>query len=119
MENCCVHVFVSTSCFIVVFNCSFFIEIGGSHLSKQVREAISCTNQCMPSLFLFMVPSYDEKTVFERSRVIAVAIDARQQYFPNEKRYQYEPFVGLEEDFVWSEQTRPLLRDYNLRDIGI
>ena len=30
-----------------------------------------------------------------------------------------EPFVGLEEDFVWSEQTRPLLRDYNLRDIGI
>mgnify|MGYP006907218720 CR=1 FL=1 len=48
------------------FSSHFFIEIGGSHLSKQVREAISCTNQCMPSLYLFMVPSYDEKTVFKK-----------------------------------------------------
>ena len=63
---------------------------------------------------------YDEKTVFERSRVIAVAIDARQQYFPNEKRYQYEPFVGLEDDYRWNQENyEKIIRDYNLQDLAI
>ena len=35
---------------------------------------------------------YDEQRVFERSRVIAVAIDARHQYCPSESRYIYQPF---------------------------
>ena len=65
------------------------------------------------------VSEYNEEYIFERSKLIAWAIDARSQHFHDEDRYVYEPFVGLEEDFVWSEQTRPLLRDYNLRDIGI
>ena len=65
------------------------------------------------------VSEYNEEYIFERSKLIAWAIDARSQHFHEEDRYVYEPFVGLEEDFVWSEQTRPLLRDYNLRDIGI
>ncbi|MEE2736125.1 MAG: phytanoyl-CoA dioxygenase family protein [Pseudomonadota bacterium] len=63
---------------------------------------------------------YDEKTVFERSRVIAVAIDARQQYFPNEKRYQYHPFIGLEDHYRWNEENYDkVIRDYNLQDLAI
>ncbi|MAI42159.1 MAG: phytanoyl-CoA dioxygenase family protein [Candidatus Azotimanducaceae bacterium] len=63
---------------------------------------------------------YDEQTVFERSRVIAVAIDARQQYFPKEKRYQYQPFVGLEDDYRWSPEIyERVIRDYNLQDLAI
>ena len=65
------------------------------------------------------VSEYNEEYIFERSKLIAWAIDARSQHFNDEDRYVYKPFVGLEKDFVWSEQTRPLLRDYNLRDIGI
>ena len=44
----------------------FFLEIEGSHLSKKVRETISMTDQCLPSLFLLMAPSYVEKTVFKK-----------------------------------------------------
>ena len=63
---------------------------------------------------------YDEQTVFERSRVIAVAIDARQQYFPKEKRYQYQPFIGLEDDYRWSPEIyERVIRDYNLQDLAI
>lgn len=63
---------------------------------------------------------YDEKRVFERSRVIAVAIDARAQYYPNEPRYTYEPFVGMEDEFRWSPETyERVIRDYNLQDLSI
>ena len=36
----------------------FSPEIGGSHLSKKVRETISMTEQCLPSQFLSVAPSY-------------------------------------------------------------
>jgi ectoine hydroxylase-related dioxygenase (phytanoyl-CoA dioxygenase family) len=63
---------------------------------------------------------YDEKRVFERSRVIAVAIDARAQHYPDEPRYIYQPFVGLEEEFRWSPETyERVIRDYNLQDLSI
>ena len=65
------------------------------------------------------VSEYDEDYIFERSKAIAWGIDARSQHFPNEDRYVYEPFRGLEEQFVWTEETKSNLRDYNLRDIGI
>ena len=42
------------------------LEIEGSHLSKKVRETISVTDQCMPSLFLFMALSCDEKAVLKK-----------------------------------------------------
>ena len=65
------------------------------------------------------VSEYDEEYIFERSKAIAWGIDARSQHFPDEDRYVYEPFRGIEEQFVWNEETKSHLRDYNLRDIGI
>ena len=54
--------------FLKILNSHFFslsLETEGSHLSKQVREAISCTNQGITSLVLGVGPSYDEKDVFQ------------------------------------------------------
>ncbi len=65
------------------------------------------------------VSEYDDEYIFERSKAIAWAIDARSQHFPNEDRYTYKPFQGLEAQFIWDSTTKSKLRDYNLRDIGI
>jgi len=63
---------------------------------------------------------YDEARIFERSRLIAVAIDARQQRFPHELRYVYQPLVGQEDANRWNEAAREsIVKDYNLRDLGI
>jgi len=63
---------------------------------------------------------YDEQRIFDRSAVIAVAIDARRQRFPEEAPYRYQPFAGLEDDFRWSPETyERVIRDYNTRDLGI
>ncbi|MYD99556.1 MAG: phytanoyl-CoA dioxygenase family protein [Gammaproteobacteria bacterium] len=63
---------------------------------------------------------YDEERIFDRSAVIAVAIDARRQRFPGEEPYRYEPFAGLEDDFRWNPETyERVIRDYNLKDLGI
>ena len=63
---------------------------------------------------------YDEQRVFDRSAVIAVAIDARRHRFPDEKPYVYQPFAGLENDFRWNPDTyERVIRDYNLKDLGI
>lgn len=63
---------------------------------------------------------YDEERVFKRSSVIAVAIDARAQHRPHERRYTYAPFVGLEDDFRFNGDTFDrVIRDYNLNDLAI
>ena len=63
---------------------------------------------------------YTPERVRERSRIIALAIDARAQHYPDEQRYEYQPLVGEEESNRWSEETRrTLLADYNLLDLGI
>ncbi|MBV7335822.1 phytanoyl-CoA dioxygenase family protein [Chloroflexi bacterium TSY] len=63
---------------------------------------------------------YDEERIYERSRLIVLAIDARQERFPHESRYVYQPLIGQEEANRWNEATREsILKDYNLRDLGI
>jgi hypothetical protein len=63
---------------------------------------------------------YDEERIHQRSRIISLAIDARQQHFPDEPRYIYQPLAGEEDANRWSESTREsLLKDYNQRDLGI
>ena len=64
--------------------------------------------------------SYDAERVHARSRMIAVAVDARQQRFPDEPRYVYRPFSGEEERYRWCEATREKgVKDYNLLDFHI
>ena len=63
---------------------------------------------------------YDDERIHERSRVISLAIDARQQKYPDEPRYTYQPLVGEEGENRWSEETRQtVLKNYNLNDLGI
>jgi len=63
---------------------------------------------------------YDEERIFDRSAVIAVAIDARRQRFPEETPYDYQPFAGLVDEFRWNPETyERVIRDYNLKDLGI
>jgi len=63
---------------------------------------------------------YDEQRIFDRSAVIAVAIDARRQHHPKEKSYRYLPFADLEEEFRYTDETfQRVIRDYNLKDLAI
>ena len=63
---------------------------------------------------------YDAQRIFQRSSVIAVAIDARAQHYPAERRYQYQPFIGLEDEYRYSNAMfEQVIRDYNLKDLSI
>jgi hypothetical protein len=63
---------------------------------------------------------HDEARIKTRSAVIAVAIDARHQHFPEETRYNYQPFSDLENQYRWNQQTREtVIKNYNLNDLGI
>jgi ectoine hydroxylase-related dioxygenase (phytanoyl-CoA dioxygenase family) len=63
---------------------------------------------------------YDAERIFERSRIIALAIDARAQHFPNEPRFDYAPFRGLLDQYRYNDTTKEtILRDYNLKDLSI
>ncbi len=63
---------------------------------------------------------YDEEGIHQRSRLIALGIDARKQRFPHESSYIYRPLVGHERANRWNEEARVrILKDYNLRDLGI
>jgi len=63
--------------------------------------------------------TYDEARIHERARLIALAIDARARRFPDETRYVYEPFVGEEDRYRWTDAARADLKDYNLLDLSI
>mgnify|MGYP002632229149 CR=1 FL=1 len=66
------------------------------------------------------VVHYDEARVNERSRMIAIGIDARQQKYPEETPFKYQPLVGLEEHNRFSEQNRKaVINNYNLLDLHI
>ena len=63
---------------------------------------------------------YDADRIFERASVIAVAIDARAERYPQERRFRYRPFAGLEDQFRSTEETfERVIRDYNLKDLSI
>lgn len=63
---------------------------------------------------------YDAERIFDRSAVIQVAIDARAQRYPQEPRYHYQPFAGLEDEFRFDDATfERVIRDYNLKDLAI
>ncbi len=63
---------------------------------------------------------HDAQRIFDRSSVIAVAIDARRQHRPGESSFVYQPFAGLEDDFRFNDETfERVIRDYNLNDLAI
>ena len=62
---------------------------------------------------------YDADVIEHRSRVIGYAIDARQQRFPDETPFQYQPFVASGKTYQWNDESRAGLRDYNLHDLSI
>jgi len=65
------------------------------------------------------VSVYDEERIHTRSAAIMYGIDARARRFPQERRYVYQPFAGLEDQYRWGPETLEALRDYNLLDLGI
>ncbi|MEP3246937.1 MAG: phytanoyl-CoA dioxygenase family protein [Sneathiella sp.] len=66
------------------------------------------------------VETFDAARITRRSRIIALAIDARQQKYPNEKRYCYQPFAGQEDRYRWTEENRAkMLKNYNLDNMYI
>jgi hypothetical protein len=63
---------------------------------------------------------YDEQRIFERSRLIQIAIDARAQHFQDEVPFRYAPFKELEDQFRFDAACfDELVRDYNLKDLSI
>jgi hypothetical protein len=66
------------------------------------------------------VATYDSDWIDQRCRMIAIAVDARQQRFPDEPRYDYQPLTAQAAQNRCNEETRQtLVRDYNLRDFYI
>ena len=63
---------------------------------------------------------YDEQRIFERSALIPVACDARAKFYPQQRRFTYQPFAGREEEFRYTPENREaVIRDYNLKDLSI
>jgi hypothetical protein len=63
---------------------------------------------------------YDAQRIAERAAVIAVAIDARAQFYPAEPPYSYQPFADLVDEYRFSAATwDTVIKDYNLKDLSI
>jgi len=62
---------------------------------------------------------YDAERIAKRSRLIAYAIDARRQRFPDEKPFAYKPFAGADIEHPWTPEAKAGLKDYNLLDLSI
>lgn len=66
------------------------------------------------------VVTFDDAHIHERSRMIAIGIDARKQRFPNEQPYHYAPLADEADDNRWCDETRQtVVKNYNLRDMYI
>lgn len=63
--------------------------------------------------------TYDAARIEERARLIAYAIQARQERFPVETPFDYAPMRGKWEQYRWDAAARAGLRDYNLLDLSI
>ena len=64
--------------------------------------------------------TYDEERIHGRSKIIQLAIDARQQQRPEETPYHYKPMANEADSLRWSEYTREsVLKNYNQLDLGI
>jgi ectoine hydroxylase-related dioxygenase (phytanoyl-CoA dioxygenase family) len=62
---------------------------------------------------------FDEETINRRSKSIGYAIEARKAKYKDEEPYVYEPFKASKISYVWNENARKDLIDYNLEDLSI
>jgi hypothetical protein len=62
---------------------------------------------------------FDDAIIARRSRALGYAIDARRQRFPDETPYCYQPFVSQGIEYLWNEQARSDMKDYNCDDLSI
>jgi ectoine hydroxylase-related dioxygenase (phytanoyl-CoA dioxygenase family) len=62
---------------------------------------------------------YDAERIHQRAKMIAYAIDARRQRFPDEQPYTYQPFAGVQDSYRWDSRAKAAIKDYNLLDLGI
>lgn len=62
---------------------------------------------------------YDQSRIEKRSRLLGYAIDARRQRFPAEKPFAYRPFEQDRKSYIWNDEAREDIRDYNLLDLSI
>ncbi len=60
---------------------------------------------------------YDADFIKSRSKVIALAIDARRQRYADEVPFDYKPL--RQEDYEWAPAEMESLKDYNLQDLSI
>ena len=60
---------------------------------------------------------YDQDLIRKRSQLIGYGISARQQRFPDETPYDYQPLRG--EKIEWTPESKASLKDYNLLDLSI
>jgi len=65
------------------------------------------------------VTVYDADYIRERSRMILYGIDARRQQYPSETPYDYAPLRDVADNYRWTPDLMPKLKDYNLQDLGI
>jgi len=63
--------------------------------------------------------TFDEEFITQRSRVIGMAIAARQQRFPDEVPYEYAPDADERDPLIWRDDMQASLKDYNLMDLSI
>ena len=62
---------------------------------------------------------FDDEIIERRSKTIGYAIEARKAKYKDEKSYLYKPFQGSQKTYVWDNQARKDLKDYNLEDLSI
>ena len=62
---------------------------------------------------------FDDKIIERRSKSIGYAIEARKAKYKDEDPYEYKPFTDSHKTYIWDNQARQDLKDYNLEDISI
>ena len=62
---------------------------------------------------------FDDKIIERRSRSIGYAIEARKAKYNNEEPYSYKPLKDSEKTYIWDDNARKDLNDYNLEDLSI
>jgi len=62
---------------------------------------------------------YDSERIHQRSKMIGYGINARHEYFPAEKTYEYQPLCDELAQLQFDAAARREIKDYNLLDLGI